>query len=1297
MHSAGRERFSLARLADLFGVARPHDDMPPFLGVLRPDDLVVLDVAWTGLQLEVVSEEEERHAFLVGDGETAGALVVRLQPQAIEEDAFFETAPGYSPVPPENSTPSTPTASDLPVSSRLAAASRLAFTVPAGWPPIPFTVAGLLDAIAQLPLRVHPNAIPRRRRPIFGRPLRDVLQEALAFGPATAIYPRELLDGLRAEREAPASSRGVVGPLLDRMAVQLAAAPSVLPAAQDGVHAVRALRLRSQTRATIVGTAAELGHGLDVFRPLWRFRPPRWDETAIELPTKLILSPHARAAFVHEAEVEHPAGSERVDLWHSRLETRDDTGTISTDDATRTVRAVWARSGAPIGFPLRWGEPDRPPPPIASGPPYISLDAKDRYDLVHLTGDFGEKGYEPDPVDVKRLLLSSLGGWLDSLGMWKRRPIGIALSEWRHLATMARDHYVRVVYEGVLFPFGHRVALIKVTERKFHASIQGNPALMRQRMFIAVRQHDRHYAAPGVATAEDELYERGMPFTSLHVQTQVTPLLDPPGGCQLQVADASGLDPANSLKSTGSLALDRQLFWPTVGAQVFRFAFTGETADGEHIAFTAPAIFAMLDKGLGADVIPRDLDLLEYASVAYAEKNGGTAAKSPLNGQVLTLAPSKVTGDTSYALESLTWNAHVTRHAKTPTATDAIDALDPYEDSGAPKLERPRFFPTVRELEVNLPAHQILAGGTGAVTAAFAGPFLKEPAGGGLGGANKGEVLLAVTSGEAMDFSTRGDRAGGLAQPSFEITGVSRSLGPISGAGGVETLAGGKFDPVDFFAGALGPKLFGVIPLSKIIAPVADLVADAPAVPKFVTQATTVIDTFAGALHDLEVQAQALQSLPGAPAALAAKAAALTTDVTNVGADLSALGSAALGGDPLDTTQLKTHLGELKTHVAALGGLPDTLPADLRLALAHAADRLSSLIGSDVATLADTVAAVLKLKDELTLRFDWSPQLQEVSVFIPERDGVKGALLLSVQATAKTRVHPDPTLDVTARLTDFTVELIKGLEGFLRLRFEKLEFLAPAGKKPDVNVEFAGVEFIGCLSFVEALRSLIPLDAFSDPPALEISPQGVTASYSLSLPDIAFGVFSLQNLSLGAGFSVPFVGKPLSVRFNFCERPQPFLLTVMAFGGGGYFLIEVDPAGVQKLEAGFEFGASLAMNFGVASGEVHVMGGFVYAMVSGNASLTGYLRIGGEVEALGIVTVSIELCLELHYEFSSGKCVGKATLTIEVEVCLFSVSVEISCERKFAGSNGDPTFTEIMAPLASGESPWDTYCEAFAA
>src|SRR3712207_8558534 len=48
-------------------------------------------------------------------------------------------------------------------------------------------------------------------------------------------------------------------------------------------------------------------------------------------------------------------------------------------------------------------------------------------------------------------------------------------------------------------------------------------------------------------------------------------------------------------------------------------------------------------------------------------------------------------------------------------------------------------------------------------------------------------------------------------------------------------------------------------------------------------------------------------------------------------------------------------------------------------------------------------------------------------------------------------------------------------------------------------------------------------------------------------------------------------------------------------------------------------------------------------------SLEGYVRIGGEMDILAIVSLSVELYLSLTYEFSSGKCIGRATLTIEIE------------------------------------------------
>ena len=123
------------------------------------------------------------------------------------------------------------------------------------------------------------------------------------------------------------------------------------------------------------------------------------------------------------------------------------------------------------------------------------------------------------------------------------------------------------------------------------------------------------------------------------------------------------------------------------------------------------------------------------------------------------------------------------------------------------------------------------------------------------------------------------------------------------------------------------------------------------------------------------------------------------------------------------------------------------------------------------------------------------------------------------------------------------------------------------------------------------------------------------------------------------------------------------------------------------------------------------MAGIYFRMEANAASLAGYFRLEGHVDVLGLITASLELYLELRYEFETGKAVGRATLTIEVSVFLFSGSVTIRCERKFAGSNGDPTFRQLMGlstdpalPLADELAQihddtryaWRDYCETFA-
>ncbi len=178
---------------------------------------------------------------------------------------------------------------------------------------------------------------------------------------------------------------------------------------------------------------------------------------------------------------------------------------------------------------------------------------------------------------------------------------------------------------------------------------------------------------------------------------------------------------------------------------------------------------------------------------------------------------------------------------------------------------------------------------------------------------------------------------------------------------------------------------------------------------------------------------------------------------------------------------------------------------------------------------------------------------------------------------------------------------------------------------------------------------------------------------------------------------VPFLGKTTSVGFNFCTRERPFTLAVVFLGGGGWFGLRIGPDKLQVLELGLEAGACLSVDLGVASGSISAMIGIYIRLEGDKGSLTGYFRLRGEVDVLGLISASIELYLELHYEFDTGKMVGRATITVQIKVFVFSGSVQISAERKFAGSNGDPSFLQVMG-AESGSSPaWSEYCLAFAA
>jgi hypothetical protein len=830
-----------------------------------------------------------------------------------------------------------------------------------------------------------------------------------------------------------------------------------------------------------------------------RVTPPTAQHTAIEAPYRLFLSPDHQGSWAHAAAP--VAHDDWTELWHTRLGSR-------RPDGDPRVRAVWSPD---FSNDLQ---------PHSNEPFRMSLDSRDRNEIVHLTSNYHLPSFTPTPVDTERLMLSTLGVWLRLQGDWEPPSLGEGLGslevmQWRHVATMGRDHYVRVLYAGYLFPFGHRAVLLKVTERKFQfqedAGTPGHIAYLFQRFFILVRQPTRTYT------------HRHSPFRTVTIKTRFTPNIQDPTDPESKVMDP-----------------DQGVFWPRVlsgGSFVdFPFHLAATDWEGRTLEFNTPLIFV----SKGVDELPLIANVVTYY-------NGLSVTSSrrqrPFGGQSLAYAPPSKPGDTTLETTTVSFDA-----AHRPGET-------------------PHFRPGMAQAQVDIPAVKNLAATPAPSTIEWEETYTAA-SGSSIG--NAAQVFAKIAGSSPLDFGST-EKTGGLVAPNLDISGLSRALGPVGGP--VSQMVGGEFNPQDIFDTSI--KLLGGIELWQIIK---DLV--------FTNAANTA------------------NKLPG-----------LVT---------------VRDGDIIRTT-----------YTWELG----------------------------------------------------QSELVDTGLFVP-----KTGAAFTLRATLEKKLDGSaPTYRIEGELTNFAVVLLPAPNDLISIGFDSVSFTAEKDKKVDTSVELNDIQFLGILEFVNKLREYLPLDGFSDPPILDIvtAPNpGLNLGYTLGIPTIGIGILTIQNISLSAGFFLPFGDAPMNFHFAFCERQQPFILTVSLFGGGGFFSMDIGIEKVVMIEAALEFGAAAAINLGVASGKASMMAGFYFQKAGADFSLTGYFRANGSLSVLGIITVSLEFYLGLTYASKGisphgGALWGQAKLTVKIEILFFSASVSISMEREFAGS--DPTFRQLVAP-----SVWADYCNAFA-
>jgi hypothetical protein len=332
---------------------------------------------------------------------------------------------------------------------------------------------------------------------------------------------------------------------------------------------------------------------------------------------------------------------------------------------------------------------------------------------------------------------------------------------------------------------------------------------------------------------------------------------------------------------------------------------------------------------------------------------------------------------------------------------------------------------------------------------------------------------------------------------------------------------------------------------------------------------------------------------------------------------------------------------------------------------------------------------------EVVTTVKWEPDLTDYSVDPIEikfnSDGNNSKLSLEGALTRPLNGSPSQS-NIQGSLDHFLITLL----GVVGIEIDTIKFSSVNGAKTIVTVKLASknaIQFLGPLHFIQTLADILPPGLFGgEGPSIDLSPTALKVSYTLGLPPIGIGVFTLENISITAGVDLPYLdGKP-GFEFAFAKRSSPFLLTVECLGGGGFVHLILTADGIQMVEGALEFGGEFSIDLGVASGGVHIMAGIYFQLAGTNSTLTGFVDIGGEVSVLGIVSISIDLNLSLSYIHTAqgDKIQGRATLTISVHIIFFSISVSVSVERSFGSGSGDPKIADVI----SGEK-WQDYCLAF--
>lgn len=899
---------------------------------------------------------------------------------------------------------------------------------------------------------------------------------------------------------------------------------------------------------------------------------------------------------------------------------------------------------------------------------FTGLEKQDRHDIVTLNVKDPARAF----LTANQFELTALGANVDVTGSWNpAASSAINLVHFAYHASLGRTVSQVVQRRGYLYPLGHAAIMTATTQRVIVSNTgetgdagQIPVSYLEEVYTIRVTEPVKTYPAPGQPFAESA-GTSDWPFSSVRILTVLTPEVQPP----------QHSEPIPS----GSESSSSQGIWPVVrsSGRDVQWKFVATDLGGNEVHFSMPLAFIYgNDKatpGFSSEFDTTNGSLAVKLAGDYDQRVDGQDPKtwSYLNAAPMRFAPEVASGAPGATTHpTLIVQLGVARTNRDPNAPTAV----PPNTLTTAELEaagQPNFYPVIANARIRLHAAEVLTGGE-------------------------------FTDSGANDPNADFKGVGGVRIQYYEnyVTAGSATFG--HGASDVHPHLVPNL-------GAVYAQAVNQVPLNLPASTVGGV-----GTPNTSIAGLTALDGYVGG--STASAADIATSLQG-------YAQMAVTEATQYFSSIVTMGEAAIG-------QL---LGQLSLSNILNPITNQLLGADQAKALSVARGRdvrphdnyaqflmptVNSLIDPITGSHKVTYTLVTPLTQQWPSSGDaifWPGDLSTSGGPTPAGTPPVGNFTMTTTIEASTDGSA-PTYQVNGSIDPFWINLagVNGSDSFIQFHFASLTFQSGSGSSPTVNVNLDQVLFRGDLEFVNTLASLLE-NLGGSGLSIDVEPTYVSASISVSVPDLAVGILSLSGLSFAGSVQIPFLSGPAIASFAIASSDNPFTITVAMFGGGGFLNVAAGFGGIQSLQASFEFTGSFALDVVVASGSVSLSAGIYFSMKGSDAKLSGFIKITGQLQILGIVTITAELDLSLSYDTDTGCAVGTATFTASITVCGFSKSVSFSYSKSFGGSKAPPpplpmqsgiphlatpralSPSTILATDLLSQTDWNNYCAAFAA